>query len=610
MTGPFKLKNHLQENKIYINRTIFAIASIVLLIVMLIGRLYFLQIHCYEIYSGMARNNQIREIPIPPNRGLIYDRNGVLLAENVPSFSLEITPARIKNVNLHELFARLKNVIHLYDNEIALFKKLTKQRGMYESIPLKNKLSSEELAKFSIDKHLYPEVEIIGRLSRYYPYDQTFAHVLGYIGPLSENDMLNINLGEYRGIYWTGKAGIEKHYEALLKGVTGYKQAETDVHGRIVRILDTVKPTPGSNIYLEIDSRLQAMAQKLLANKQGAIVMIDVKTGGILAMASAPSYNPNLFTQGIDQAEYNKLQNHPDRPLFNRAIRGQYPPGSTVKPIVALQALELNIINKDEYFFDPGFYKINNHGRAFRDWKQGGHGQVNLDIALSESCSTYFYYVADRLGIDAIHQIFKKFGLGEPVGIDIQGEASGVAPSPAWKRANYNSEWFRGETLMTGIGQSYTTATPLQIAHMTATIASKGLRLQPHIMQAVQAYGQDREFWTSKNKANIKLRNNKHWDIIIQGMEGVIKHPKGTAHYIYKPERRIAGKTGTAQVFGLKQGERYVEENVDLHLRDHGLFMAFAPIEDPQIAIVIMLEHSKGSPNLAAALIDLYQSNK
>jgi len=344
-------------------------------------------------------------------------------------------------------------------------------------------------------------------------------------------------------------------------------------------------------------------------NKQGAIVIIDVKTGGILAMASNPSYNPNSFAQGIDQEEYQQLQTHPEQPLFNRAIRGQYPPGSTIKPIVALQALESGIINKDTRYFDPGYYKLREDGRMFRDWREHGHGSVNIDIALTESCSTFFYYLADKLGIERVHEIFSKFGLGETVGIDIQGEANGIAPSPAWKRATKNSAWYRGETLITGIGQGYTLVTPLQIAHMTSIIANRGVRLQPTLLQSVQQYNAKKEFLSPIYRTAVTVNNPNNWKLIIAGMENVIKAPRGTAHYIYKADRRIAGKTGTAQVFGLKQNEKYVAEKLEEHLLDHGWFMAFSPVDEPQIAMAIILEHSKGGPILAGKLIDMYMQN-
>lgn len=632
MSGLFKLKDHFKENKLYLNRTVTATAIVFALLMVLIARLIYLQIDQHDIYVTMARNNHLRLLPIPPTRGLIYDRNGILLAENLPTFSLEITPSRTKN--LTELIDKLSNVIPISENDIKTFRKQLKYKGVHEGIPIRNKLSNEEVAKFSIERHNYPEAEIVGRLSRYYPHGETFAHVLGYLGPISETDLTSIDIAKYRSVHQIGKVGVEKSYEEMLYGKIGYEQVETDVRGRIVRKIDTTKPIPGSNVYLTIDSNLQILAQQLFAGRQGAIIMLEVKTGEILVLTSSPSYDPNLFVQGIDQDMYYKLQNNPDQPLFNRAIRGQYPPGSTVKPLVALQALEHRVINREERIYDPGYYQLRSEGRLYRDWRERGHGFMNLENALAESCSTFFYYLADKLGIDRIYEIYSKFGLGDYLGIDIQGEAAGIAPSPPWKQRTKNTAWFPGETLMTGIGQGYTLATPLQIAHVAATIANRGYRRQPHLVQAIEKLpikvsatdnnndinnfnltntitNANKTYLPSKVYAPVKLKNEHNWDIVINGMELVVKSPHGTAHPIYKSDTlRIAGKTGTAQVFGLKQDEKYVSENIDEHLRDHGWFMAFAPVEDPEIAVVVIFEHSKGSPAAARKLIDEYYKLK
>lgn len=602
----FKLKDHSKENQLYLNRIVAATIGGSILLFVLIARLFFLQIFHHDTYVTLARNNQVRMISIAPTRGLIYDRNGILLADNTPDFSLEISPNRVSD--LENLIERLAKIIPISEQDIKSFYKQKKYKGRFERIPIRNKLTEEEVAAFSVQQYQFPEVEIQANLSRHYPFGEAMAHVLGYTGLLSENDLTQIDIAKYRGTYVIGKSGIEKSYETALRGKAGYEQVETDARGRMIRQLEEIPSVPGDNLYLSIDSKLQVLAFEALQNNKGAIVAIDVKTGGILAMVSKPSFDPNLFVKGIPQETYDKLQNAKEQPLFHRAIRGQYPPGSTVKPLVALQALDFKVITPNTVFHDPGYYQLHADGRLYRDWLPEGHGAISLENAIAESCTTFFYYVADKMGIDKMHDIFARFGLGTLTNIDIQGEAKGLAPSPAWKKAAKRQSWYQGETLITGIGQGYTLVTPLQMATVASTIANRGVRIQPSLVKSIQTPDQVITEQEIVYPAKVELMHDEHWDTVISGMEKVIKNPRGTAHWISYPKLNysVAGKTGTVQVYGLKQDETYDANKIKSSLRDHAWFIAFAPIEDPQIAVAVIIEHSKGSPMVARKILDGY----
>lgn len=602
----FKLKDHFKENQLYLNRSIAALLGAGILLGVLIFRLFYLQILHHSTYATLARNNQVRMISISPTRGLIFDRNGVLLADNVPDFSLEIAPNMVKD--LDGLIAKLSKIIKISENDIKTFHKQRKYKGKFERIPIRNKLTEEEVAAFAIEKYQFPEVDIHANLARFYPHGEAFAHVLGYTGLLSEQDLNNIDQANYRGTYVIGKYGIEKSYEDVLRGQAGYEQVETDARGRKIRNLDEIAPIAGQNLYLTIDSKLQLTAYDALQNFQGAVVAIDVKTGGVLAMVSKPSFDPNLFVRGIPQEIYQKLQSAKDRPLFHRAIRGQYSPGSTVKPIIALQALDLGVINTNTTINDPGYYQLHEKGRLYRDWLHTGHGMVSVERALTESSSTFFYYVADKMGIEKMTDIFVRFGLGSATNIDIEGEAIGIAPSPAWKKKAKRQSWFQGETLITGIGQGYTLVTPIQMACVAGTIGTHGKRMQPHLVKATQTPDQ---VITEKEPIalpDVTVKHPELWDTIVNAMESVVKSPNGTAHWVYNPRSkyRMAGKTGTVQVFGIKQDEVYDENKIKASLRDHKWFVAFAPVEDPEIAVAVIVEHNVGSPMVARKVMDAY----
>ena len=602
----FRLKDHFKENQLYLNRVMAATVGASLLLIVLIVRQFILQVYHHDTYVTLARNNQVRMISIAPTRGLIFDRNGILLADNSPDFSLEIAPNRV--TNLEDLIERLSEVVDIDDADIKTFYKQKKYKGRFERIPIRNKLTEEEVAAFSIEKYRFPEVDIHANLSRNYPFGEAFAHVLGYTGLLSEQDLNEIDLAKYRGTYVMGKSGIEKSYEDVLHGKAGYEQIETDARGRMIRQLEEIPSVQGENLFLSIDSKLQLLAYDALQNHQGAIVAMDTETGGILAMVSKPSFDPNLFVKGIAQDAYDKLQHAKEQPLFHRAIRGQYPPGSTVKPLVALQALDTQTITPNTTFNDPGYYQLNADGRLYRDWLPDGHGIISLENAIAESCTTFFYFVADKLGIDKMHDIFSRFGLGAPTGIDIAGESKGIAPSKAWKKATKRQGWFQGETLITGIGQGYTLVTPLQMATVASAIANRGVRVQPSLIKATQAPDQSITEREPVFLPEVELKHEEHWDTVIRAMEKVIKSPRGTAHWINNPKSTfsMAGKTGTVQVFGIKQDESYDADKIKSSLRDHAWFIAFAPVDDPKIAVAVIIEHSKGSPMVARKILDAY----
>ena len=605
------LKDHALEYKFYINRVVTAVIIVFVCFIVLSARLIYLQVVQHDRFLNLSYNNQIRTIPIDPPRGLIFDRNGILLAENSPVYSLEVIPHNVKNLN--NTLNKLQTILQLNEEDLQNFKKLFKYKYSLESIPIKVRLTEEEVAKFSVNKHFFNDVEIVARLSRNYLFDQAAAHVIGFTGQISEQDLKTVDISQYRGIHQIGKSGIEKAAEDILRGKSGYKKVETDAKGHLIRELELNLPISGVDLYLTIDIDLQKKAAELLQNSQGAVVAIEPETGELLTLFSNPSFSANLFAKGMDQQSYNELQNSPSRPLFNRAISGQYSPGSIVKPLFALQALEHNIITSNFTLYDPGYYKLKNDDRLYRGWKRQGHGWIDLENAIAQSCGTYFYYVADKLGIDRMHEILTNFGFGKKVGINIEGESTGVAPSKAWKYSHKQQSWYPGETLITGLGQGYILATPLQIAQVASIIANRGKKLPIQTIkkyklsnEQIATFEQNKEKSKNNDYATIKITNEKNWDIIINAMEKVISSQSGTAHYIYQPDLNIAGKTGTAQVFGLKTEEKYDEHRLNKKLRDHTWFMAFAPIENPKIALAIVLENERFSYKIAGKLITFY----
>ena len=599
----FNIKDHFKENQLYLSRTIIAACMVLGLFGILIIRLGYLQIINYDLYTTQSRNNRVRIIHTTPIRGLIYDRNGILLADNIPTYSLQLAPNSIKNIDL--TIMQLSKIISISADEINTFKKQLKYKGRYANILIKNKLSEQEVAIFAVEKDRFPNIEVVATLSRHYPHKEILAHIQGYVGPISETDLENIEISQYRGIHYIGKTGIEKSYEDLLRGISGKQHVETDSRGRIIRVLEETKPTPGKNLYLSLDIKLQTTAYALLDNLQfrAAVVALDAKTGAILTMVSTPSYDPNLFVQGIDHVTYSKLQTNPNQPMFDRSIRGQYPPGSTIKPLISLEALERGIITPSTTFYDTGSYQIKGKGRIFHCWERKGHGRLNLIDAISQSCTTYFYILAEKLGIQAIHSILTKFAMGEKTGVDLPGEAPGLVPNASWKLIAKNKPWYHGETLSVGIGQGYTQVTPLQVARNAVTIANKGIILRPYSVLNIKQ---------KKIIAQINLTDFSNWDSIFNGMCGTIQHPRGTLRYLYNKQAAytIAGKTGTSQVFGLKQNEKYQAHKLAEKLRDHSWFMGFAPAEAPEIAIAVILENQTKSGKIAKLIFDKFFEDK
>lgn len=597
------VKDHIQESQLYLNRTVAATAVVLTLFVLLIGRLAFLQIYQHDLYKTLSLNNQVRIVPITPPRGLIFDRDGIPLADNIPAFSLELIPEQNKNID--ETLKSVQQIISVTPQDLQNFYKQLKYKRRNEGIPIRLKLTEEEVAQFALEKHNFVGVDVVARLIRHYPEGEQFAHVLGYIGPISEKDLEKIDHVAYRGTYAIGKTGIEQYYESTLHGKVGYQHIETDAKGRTIRVLNRIPPNPGTNITTSIDSALQKKAYEALGEFKGAVVAMNPKTGEVLAMVSKPSFDPNLFSQGIEAGIYRALQESQERPLFNRAIRGQYPPGSTVKPLVALQALDLNYITPQFGIFDPGWYQLHAGGRLFRDWiffsKRHGHGWVDLEKAIAQSCDTYFFTIAHKLGINHLQDIYTRFGLGKPTGIDMSGEASGIVPSAEWKLRHRKEAWYAGDTLNVGIGQGMMLATPLQMAQVATMLANRGNLVQPRLVLKSNE--------PLANAPTVRLQHPEHWERVIQGMQRVVDSPGGTAFRATQGiPYHMAGKTGTSQVFNLKQNEKYEISKVKSHLRDHSWFIAFAPVENPEIAIAVLVENKikKTGAHVAREVLDHY----
>ena len=603
-----KIGNIKREKVVFKSRVIFSAIIMLLITLILIVRLFNLQVTKHDYYLEEALGNQMQNLPITPIRGDILDRNGKILATNEFSYILTITPEKVTNLNETLIALEIRDLI-TYD-DIKKFNKKLSRFKKFHNIPLKFNLSESSVASFLVENQL-PGVEVEPYFHRVYPYGESSAHLIGYVSSMSKADKGIYDKKNYNGTNFVGKTGIEKQYEKLLHGQSGIKQIERNVAGRIV---DTKIITPsiaGQDIYLNIDIDLQLKAESLLGDSRGVIALINVKDGSILSLVSTPSYNPNWFVNGISVERYNELSNNEDLPLFDRSIKGLYPPGSTIKPMVALAGLELNNITIKDSTFCPGYYKLNNYSRKFNDWKRTGHGKVDVIEAIAQSCDVFFYDLAFNMGIDQIHDSLSYFQFGKKTGIDLPGELGGILPSREWKKINKDEPWYRGETLITGIGQGFMTTSPLQLALATAAIANKGQLLMPQVMMHSQSKNGDL-FEEQNLKSNqIPIKDINNWELIIEAMKQTVYGKFGTAKRLNnKLKYSLAGKTGTAQVFGLDPEEEYIAENIEEKLRDHALFTGFAPIEDPQVAIAIIVENagsgsSKAAP-LARELLDEY----
>ncbi|MEZ5584760.1 MAG: penicillin-binding protein 2 [Candidatus Competibacteraceae bacterium] len=593
-------KDNTAESELFFRRALVLLGVVLIGFLTVASRLVYLQVLHHERFTTLSENNRIRLQPLPPTRGFIFDRNGVLLADNLTSYHLEVTREQVQD--LDATMMALRERIELTDADIERFHKLARRSPPYVGVPLRFRLTDEEIARLAIDLYRLPGVEIKADLTRRYPLEALGVHILGYVGRIDESELGRLDPGQYSGSTHIGKVGVERFYEDILRGRTGWQQVETNAEGRPLRILSRTPPVPGQHLYLTVDMRLQAVAEKALEGHNGAIVALDPRNGEVLALASQPTYDPNPFVNGIDFASYRKLNTSKDRPLLNRALRGVYPPGSTIKPLMALAGLEYGVVNRHSGVYCPGSYQLPGSSHRFRDWKRSGHGSVGMDRAIAQSCDVYFYDLAFNLGIDRIHEFLDQFSFGRQTGIDLSGEKSGLLPSQEWKRRVHKHGWFAGDTLSVGIGQGYFLATPLQLAHSTAVISQKGVAFKPRVLLATEDPGtRIKTPEAPRPVPPVTVKNPQFWETVIAGMIHVVEG--GTAYRIgIGAKYRIAGKTGTAQVFTLGQGEKYNARQLPKHLLDHALFIAFAPVDNPRIAIAVIAEHGGGGSKTAAPI--------
>lgn len=604
MLNNLTIKDHVQERKLFQRRIIIATVIILLLTAVLIGRLVFLQFFQHNRYVTMSKQNRLDLIPIEPNRGLIYDRNGVLLAEDVPIYSLDIVQNQVPN--LKATIVELQKIIPIGQNSLDEFYKALSQHRGFEPVPLKMKLTEQEVARFYVDQYRFPGVMIDARMIRNYPLGKITAGVVGYVGRINANELASLDTANYSATNFIGKTGIEKYYENQLHGKVGYEQVEINAAGRIIRVVKQIQPIPGKDLHLTIDSNLQAIAQKALGDERGGAIVIDPKTGEVLALVSNPSFDPNIFIKGISAKQFNKLQNSPDNPLYNRAITGQFPPASTVKPFIALEGLDSKTITPDLTFDDPGWFQLPNTHHIYHDWKLDGHGQVNVTTAIIVSCDTFFYNLAVALGINKIDDILLRFGFGDKTGIDMPDESTGLVPSPAWEMRSHGAAWYMGYTVISGIGQGFMLATPIQLAYAAATLANRGIRFQPHLLLNQPLIPED----------PVMLNDKSAWNTVIQAMQGVITsvNPWGTARIRFGTDVKysVAAKTGTGQVYskyGRDENETS-EADISKKLRNNSLFIAFAPVKKPKIALAVVVENSPIAGTVARKILDYYLLKK
>lgn len=604
------IKNYRLETRLFKNRLLLATIVIFGLILILIFRLAYLQILQHNFYQKLSEQNQIELLPIEPNRGLIYDRNGNLLAENEPVFTLSIIPDSIADID--QTISELQKIINITPENLKLFHKNLVQHQKFDHIPLKLKLTETEVENFHINQYQFPGVTIDANMIRYYPFGNYTASVVGYVGRINADDLDNIDTANYSASNFIGKTGIEKFYEDELHGKVGYKQVEVDATGHVVKTLKNIQPEPGQNLYLTIDINLQKAAADAFGDQRGSVVAIDPSTGEVLALVSNPGYDPNLFAYGIDNKTFQSLLNSEDKPMFNRAIRGLFPLASNIKPFIALQLLNTGIANVNTSVYDPGWFKLPNSEHVYLDWVHTGHGTVNIHRAIMESCDTYFYNMAPKLGIDKIGQILTLFGFGKKTGIDINEEQQGIVASPQWKMQHTGKSWYPGDTVISIIGQGFMSTTPLQLAHAVAIIAKRGLGYQPHLVQKKVLANNTINIQKPIPENPVILKDKKYWETVINAMQDVIKNPQGTAHKHFGTgfPYTIAGKTGGAQLYHHKYNREGAtpedEAAIPKRLRNHTLFIAFAPVNNPKIAISVVVENSNDAPKIARKILDYY----
>ena len=588
MKQQYPLKNVQQEKNIFRGRIFFAVGIVTFFLLLLVARYAYLQIFHYEEFSEAADKNRIRLQPIAPARGYIYDRNGILLADNYPVFTATLSKADIEDID--DTIKRLTPIINLSEEDIERFYSRAKTSRKTERITLKLNLTETDIARFSEVKFQFPGVDIETQMTRFYPHGELFAHVVGYVGRINDKELKSIDKDSYAGTNLIGKIGVEKSYEDLLHGTPGYESIEADAHGNILRHLGRKESIRGNDLYLSLDYGLQTVAAEQLVGRRGAVVAIDPRTGEILALVSSPSFNPNLFVTGIGHADYSALRDNLDQPLYNRALQGTYPPGSTIKPMAGLGGIHYKTVDWNTAISDPGYFHLPGDSHKFRDWKKSGHGTVNLHKSIVVSCDTYFYVLSYQMGIDRMHEWMTQFGFGSKTGIDLPSESTGLYPSTEWKLRTRKTKWLKGETISVSIGQGAFTATPLQLAMATAITANRGAHVTPHVLRSTRGA----KTHPVHNAPNGKINFNgtdQDWLNMRDAMVDVIQ--TGTGRGIRTPLYQIAGKTGTAQVKSIAQGKRYNEALLTDRQLDHGLFVGFAPADNPEIAIAVIWENGK-----------------
>lgn len=610
MSSLLILQDRGAETEVFRQRVLAVLVAMVLLLLALVVRLVKLQVIDHEHYTTLSQDNRLKIVPVAPTRGLIYSQEGVLLADNRPSFSLEVVPERVHG--LDRALEALRSVVTISDDDLSSFRRELHKKRRFEGVPLRANLSEEEVARFSVERHRFPGIDIVARLSRYYPLGPEMIHIVGYVGRIDEAELKAVDPSNYSATHYIGKSGVERSYEGLLHGRVGYQEVEVNAEGRVLRIVRRTAPEPGRDLHLNISVKLQRAALEALSGRRGAVVAMDPRDGGVLALASTPTHDPNAFVGGISVKHYRYLRDLRSRPLFNRALQGQYPPGSTIKPFMGLAGLTYGVRTAGAGSWCPGWFSLRGQDHRYRCWKKTGHGTLDLSAAIAQSCDVYFYRLANDLGINRMHHFLNSFGFGRPSGIDLPGESAGLMPSKAWKRKVRKAAWYPGETVITGIGQGYVLATPVQLAHATAMLAASGRALRPRVAShAVDPVSHAQtHFRGQQGPGGVNMRPAQRTEIFA-AMEEVVHGARGTAQRVGRgAPYRMAGKTGTAQVFGIKQGQSVNEKRVPQHLRDHALFIAFAPVEDPKIVVSALVENgghgSEAAAPIARRLMDLH----
>jgi penicillin-binding protein 2 len=617
------IKDHHSERRLFVGRVALSAVIGLLMCGTVVARLVQLQVIDHELFAEKSKGNRIRIEALPPTRGLIFDRKGRILAENLPAYQLELIPEQVED--LDDTLRRLAQIALIKEEDIPDIRRLSRSGPRFKPVTLRVRLSDAEISNFAIQRPRFPGVDFQPRLVRHYPHGPSVAHALGYVGAVDSTDLERLDPAAYVASAHTGKTGIEHVFETDLHGSPGFRQVVTNARGRQVppdsgelsgSLPEKESPSPGSNLFLSLDLDLQILATRALEGRKGAVVAIDPQSGEILALVSAPAFDPNVFATGMSTDDFSALQSNPGQPLFNRAVRGAYPPGSTIKPMLSLAALETGATNLTRRNFCRGFYRLPGSTHRYRDWKPEGHGDMDLHDAIEQSCDVYFYSISTAIGIDAMHTYLDQFGLGRYTGIDMVGEHRGLVPSREWKRSAFRNRadqtWFPGETVIASIGQGYMLATPLQLANATAALAMRGQRFRPHIVAAIEdpLIG-SRRIIAPERLNDVDIDNEFYWESVISAMHDVMQGDRGTARAVGRGATyEMAGKSGTAQVFSVAQEESYEEKEIEEHLRDHALFISFAPVDGPKIAVAVVVENgssgSRTAAPIARAIMDRY----